>query len=281
MGVGYVGGACRGRNRGGRAVWDGARESGNCSCGGIVCDVCRSKSEVVVLVFDARQGSLLKDSPGLSVPGHTQSHEDGRAAGAKGGIWCEGGCPCSYPFLIAVGGQWWWPRSFLEMEIFAFSMFSTLARRDRPTKPTFSRSLNFAAALAWFAAASSFGLGGASKRAKHRISRCVLDLSTSNGTDRAGSQQLGGPKLDAYYSPSTSPHHPSFYNTTAHLNTPQIIERDNFQKNDSSHCNSATCAPLASWQAGSHPPPRSMSRLTGRRRAHCKLPQTSTPRIMP
>ena len=146
MGVGYVGGACRGRNRGGRAVWDGARESGNCSCGGIVCDVCRSKSEVVVLVFDARQGSLLKDSPGLSVPGHTQSHEDGRAAGAKGGIWCEGGCPCSYPFLIAVGGQWWWPRSFLEMEIFAFLMFSTLARRDRPNKtnlqpePEFRRS---------------------------------------------------------------------------------------------------------------------------------------------
>jgi hypothetical protein len=30
--------------------------------------------------------------------------------------------------LIAVGGQWWAPRSFLEMEIFAFLMFSTLAR---------------------------------------------------------------------------------------------------------------------------------------------------------
>jgi flagellar basal body-associated protein FliL len=73
----------------------------------------------------------------------------------------------------------------LEMEIFAFLMFSTLARRDRPTKPPFSRSLNFAAALAWFAAASSFGLGGASKRAKRRVSRCALDLSTSNRTDRA------------------------------------------------------------------------------------------------
>ena len=170
----------------GRSVWDEARESGNCSCGGIVCDVCRSKSEVVVLVFDARQGSLLKDSPGLSVPGHTQSHEDGRAAGSTGGIWgARGVVLVPVLVLIAEGGQWWAPRSFLEMEIFAFLMFSTLARRDRPTKPTLSRSLNFAAALAWFAAASSFGLGGASKRAKRRVSRCTRDLSTSNRTDRA------------------------------------------------------------------------------------------------
>lgn len=38
--------------------------------------------------------------------------------------------------LIAEGGQWWAPRSFLEMEIFAFLMFSTLARRANKANQT-------------------------------------------------------------------------------------------------------------------------------------------------
>jgi hypothetical protein len=144
-----------------------------------VCDVCRSKSEVVVSVFDARQGSLLKDSLGLSVLGHKSSHEDGRSSRFQGRNLGRGGLSLVLVLvLIAVGGQWWGPRSFLEMEIFAFLMFSTLARRDRPTKPHLSRSLNFAAALAWFAAASSFGLG-APVSEPNAAPLAALDLSTS------------------------------------------------------------------------------------------------------
>jgi hypothetical protein len=130
----------------------------------------------------------------------------GRAAGSR-----EEAGAGDVVFIVVVAA-WWAPPSFLE--IFAFLSFCSCRDRTEPRSGSPQQ-------ICLVRGCNRHLDRGPHKRAKRAHE--TLNLSTCC-RPRAELRRLGGPKLDAYYSPPTSPHHPPLYNTTTHPNSPQRIE---------------------------------------------------------
>jgi hypothetical protein len=118
------------------------------------------------------------------------------AAGSKAGIW--GGRCCLYCCGRCVVGA-----TFILGDIRILVVLQ-LPRQDGALE-------SFAAAgLVWFVAAIVIWTGGPHKRAKRAHETLNLSTCCTTKTTRAELRQLGGPKLDAYYSPQPRPIiHPS------------------------------------------------------------------------